>query len=49
MISTWPLLILVAMFKACMKEVCCGSRPVGPFGTMTSQGETEPTLAGAET
>lgn len=49
MISIYPLLILVEIFKAWKKEIYAGSIPVGPAGTTTSKYEIIPTLAGAET
>mmetsp|Transcript_10006 Transcript_10006/g.24896 ORF Transcript_10006/g.24896 Transcript_10006/m.24896 type:complete len:232 (+) Transcript_10006:52-747(+) len=47
MISIAPLLILVAMLSAWKKEVCAGSRPVGPLGTTQSTGAMTPALADA--
>merc|ERR1719502_58014 len=45
MISIEPLLILVAMLSAWKKEVCAGSRPVGPFGMVQLVGAMMPALA----
>merc|ERR1719247_473599 len=47
MISMEPLLILVAMLSAWKKEVCAGSRPVGPLGMVTEDGAITPALAAA--
>merc|ERR1719163_464004 len=47
MISIEPLLILVAMLSAWKKDVCAGSRPVGPFGIMQLHGAMTPALAAA--
>merc|ERR1740127_368554 len=47
MISIEPLLILVAMLSAWKKEVCAGSRPVGPFGMVHEVGAMTPALAAA--
>merc|ERR1719240_1926054 len=45
MISIEPLLILVAMLSAWKKEVCAGSRPVGPLGMVQLVGAMTPALA----
>merc|ERR1719163_1116637 len=47
MISIEPLLILVAMLSAWKNDVCAGSRPVGPLGTVHETGAMTPALAAA--